>query len=278
METHEIFNENDEFTVWQESAVDILKSVEGKKDNGEESRRIGGYCSTEAIDRQGEILLQKGLDFSEFVNHGYFNDNHSKKTTDVIGIPLSVEYRAGRGWYTTGHLIKGYGPAEEVWKLAKSLEGTRRRLGFSVEGKVMERQNNKVLKAIIRNVAITNAPVNTACSWDALSKAFSVGTSLAPTKGGQVVVPQDLEHDEVRKVWTCGKKGCDKAFRSAAGLDRHLEAAHDEDVSKSLEVEDRLVRKHGLSHEEAVNFLRRIRPNFRDTTLDRIVRHALKGA
>ena len=32
--------------------------------------------------------------------------------------------------------------------------------------------DNKIVRAKIRHVAITNSPVNTDCTWDALTKAF----------------------------------------------------------------------------------------------------------
>jgi hypothetical protein len=144
----------DDFTIWQPGVVEILKS-EGDE-SSEESRRIGGYCSTEHLDRQDEKVLQRGLDFREFIDYGYFNDNHNQSTTALVGVPESAEFHAGKGWYTTGHLLKGFPRADELWTLAKSLEGTRRKLGFSIEGKVLERRGNHIVKAKIRNVAVTN--------------------------------------------------------------------------------------------------------------------------
>ena len=151
----EILQDND-FYIWQPSCVDIVKSGAGE-------RRIGGYCSTEHMDRQQEVVLQRGLDFDELLKYGYYNDNHNQATAAVVGVPERAEYRAGKGWYTEGYLLKGLKRADEIWELAKSLETTPRKLGFSIEGKVLERRDNYIVKAKIRNIAVTNAPVNTNC-------------------------------------------------------------------------------------------------------------------
>lgn len=211
---------DDEFVIWQPSCVDIVKS----KDT--EERRLGGYASTEHSDRQQEVVLQRGLDFDEFVRFGYFNDNHNQATGAVVGIPDKVAFHPGKGWYTEGSLLKGVKRADEIWELAKSLEGTTRKLGFSIEGKVLERRDNYIVKAKIRNVAITNAPVNTNCSWSILTKSFcpdferSLGAGSArlaqasvPLEGeeaGRIVIPEDLEK---KCRCTCG--GCKGATRKS---------------------------------------------------------------
>src|SRR5260221_14723608 len=129
---------DDFFEVFVPGVVEILEKAEG--DSDPELRRIGGFCSTEDLDRQGEIVVQKGLDFDEFVKFGYFNDNHKQDISAVLGYPDLAELRKGR-WWTEGKLITGYGPADRVWELAKALHKSKapRKLGFSIEGKVLER-------------------------------------------------------------------------------------------------------------------------------------------
>lgn len=146
-----------------------------KAEDLDAKRPIGGFCSTEKLDRQDEIVIAKGLDFSEFVQFGYFNDNHKQDTAAILGYPEKAKLQ-GRRWWTEGRLFKGYPPSDKIWELAKVLKQTRspRRLGFSIEGKVTERDHkNRILKAKVRHVAITNSPVNTECTWDILSKAFA---------------------------------------------------------------------------------------------------------
>jgi hypothetical protein len=56
-----------------------------------QTKRIAGVISTELRDKQKEVVLQRGLDFAPFLNGGWFNDNHSKNTTDVLGFPTDVK-------------------------------------------------------------------------------------------------------------------------------------------------------------------------------------------
>lgn len=202
----------DLFTVFVPNVVDVLEKA---GEDPEASRSIGGYCSTEDLDRQGEIVVAKGLDFSEFVNFGWFNDNHKQDTSATLGYPRLARLEKGR-WWTEGNLIPGYPPADQIWSLAKSLQrsGSSRRLGFSIEGKVLQRDfHNKILKAKVRNVAITNVPVNTSCTWSVLVKSFAgpeeieqasekslaAGYQHPATVGGAALRIEDLEKLQRRK-------------------------------------------------------------------------------
>jgi hypothetical protein len=219
-------------------------------------RRIGGVISTENRDQEGEVILQRGLDLQPFLTKGWLNDNHSKATADgVLGYPQSVKQfqkgerlpngkiaKAACTWFE-GYLLEGWPPADKVWNLGKALKGTGRQLGYSVEGSIVKRVGAKtvfkksrdgdggqwvgdtVAKAVVRNVAITNCPINADTSMEVLAKAFAdadveVGSSVeltltkaltmgTPTPGvsvatagpmtgegaGRVAARQDLEWD-----------------------------------------------------------------------------------
>lgn len=198
-----------------------------------QQRRIGGIVSTESKDRQGEVILQRGLDFTPFVQYGWFNDNHSKGTTDILGYPDKVTFvRKGQplpdgthakadGHWAEGYLLKTR-KADEVWETGLALQGTGRRLGYSIEGSVEKRvgPDGKVIAAAkVRNVAITNCPVNgdarleilakslaaVEASDDVLLRALGMGTAtpgqavVGPRTGmgaGQILTPQSLETDD----------------------------------------------------------------------------------
>lgn len=179
MRDNDILDGKDDFVLWTPGCVvvDLTKSASDL----EKSRPIGGTASTETLDRQEESVFAKGLDFSEFVHHGFFNDNHKQGTADIVGVPSLAELRKGR-WWTEGNLLHDYEPADRIWALAKSLSKSHssRRLGFSIEGKVIDRgYDNRILKAKIRHVAITNSPVNTDCTWDILAKSFGTIEQMA---------------------------------------------------------------------------------------------------
>lgn len=161
-------------------------------------RRIAGIVSTDHLDKQSEVLIQEGLDFGPFLKGGYFNDNHLKETGKAVGYPEKAELRqlpdGRKGWYVEGYLLKGHPAADEIWSLATALErsGAPRRLGFSVEGSILERDPanpRTVKKAIVREVAITRCPVNDKTSLTTLAKSLSAGHGVAV--GGGPSAPGD---------------------------------------------------------------------------------------
>lgn len=235
--------EEDTFEVFLPDTFELLEKA---GEDIEETRPIGGFCSTEHLDRQEEVVVAKGLCFDDFINFGYFNDNHKQDTSAVLGYPRMVKLLDGR-WWTEGNLIKGYAPADRVWDLAKALKKSKapRRLGFSIEGKVMARDENtrRILKAKVRNVAITNCPVNTNCTWDILAKAFGD------------------ERDVVI---------ANKAVTSNYGSPRSSGSA-------AQRVEDlEMTRNDMLSVDDAVHRLRRLRPHLSKSTCARIVELAMR--
>ena len=219
-----------------------------------QQRRIGGIITTQSPDRQGEIVLQKGLDFDDFLKNGWFNDNHSKDTDGIVGYPEAIQFfqkgamlpngqRApAPGHWAEGYLLEGHDRADRIWKLGKALQGTGRALGYSVEGNIHRRigpktvfkksadgkrgswVGNTIAKATVRNVAVTNCPVNVETGLavlakslqaaelaelddfegrlDRLEKALAMGTAtgINPPSGpqtgegaGQVLAGQSLE-------------------------------------------------------------------------------------
>lgn len=153
-----------DFRVW---LPDVVFKSEGD-DQQFDSRKIEGIMSTQRRDRQGEVVAAKGLDFSEFLHGGHFNDNHSQETSAIVGYPQAVQFHADLGsidpklkgvdgWSCKGYVLKGTKRAEGIWELAQALQAVpNRKLGFSIEGKVTRRVNKTIESAKIRNVAITN--------------------------------------------------------------------------------------------------------------------------
>lgn len=166
-------------------AVDAVE----KSSDGRDGRFIAGFVSTDHLDRQGETLIQEGLDFRPFLKKGWFNDNHDAATDALVGYPTMAELRpiekgGHKGWYVEGELLKGDGTtrADKLWQLAKSLQKSDRRLGFSVQGSITERDTKNpklVKKALVSEVAITRCPVNTATGLDLLAKSLSAGEGSA---------------------------------------------------------------------------------------------------
>jgi hypothetical protein len=202
-------------------------------------RRIGGIISTENPDREQEVILQRGLDFSDYIKSGWLNDNHSRATEGIVGYPEFVkQYQAGEALpdgsiastnltWSEGYLLNTK-KADKIWELGQALQGTGRHLGYSVEGSIQKRLGHKkktIAKARVRNVAITNCPVNNDSRLDILAKslvaveqaeepvlkALGMGTTggvLAHPAGpqvgaeaGQVLATESLETgDKLRRI------------------------------------------------------------------------------
>lgn len=242
-------------------------------DEGKE-RRIGGLISTQDKDRQGEVVLQRGLDFSEFISAGWFNDNHSKDTTGIVGYPEKVEKRTVNGkpaHYVEGYLLQGFPRADEIWKLAQSLQKTRRRLGFSIEGSVLRREGHAgktIAQAKVRNVAITNCPVNTSTGLEILAKSMMAleAEGDAAHKGcfsadGCCGV---CEEEDARKALAAGQAVNNPGVRAGEGF--------------ALRVESMEKKPKKLNKAQAVKYLQARYPGLSKAVAERIYRHAVQMA
>lgn len=252
-------------------------------------RRIGGLASLETKDRQGEILLQSGLDFSQFHKTGWFNKNHSSDEADILGYPdVPAQYVAkgstlpnGKTAPANGHWVEGYlldtKKADEIWETGNALQKTPRRLGFSVEGKILKRigsANKIVAKALVREVAITKCPVNTGAEMEILAKslqeiensepddmdkALSMGTPASPGDApvgpqtgdgaGQVLTPESLECDVKPNVEQKKKKKKAKKIKKSltddearAWLKARLPHANSSQIGRVIEMAKTLKR------------------------------------
>lgn len=138
---------------------------------GEQIMRLGGIASTADEDADGEFLDPKGFDIKPLMERGMVNWHHQAKgqPSAIIGEPSKAEIRP-EGLYIETDLYPSSQIAHDVWELANTLEkdSRTRRLGYSIEGKVVKRKSNdksspdykKITKAIITGVAITHMPKN----------------------------------------------------------------------------------------------------------------------
>jgi hypothetical protein len=126
--------------------------------------KIKGVISTDAVDLQGEIIKQSGLDFEHFKTRGVFNYEHRPGAENVLGYPTKVD-TSNDQTSIEGILLLDQPRAKEIYNLAKAMEraGKVRKIGFSVEGQIVDRDPKDpsiVTKAKVLNCAITVNPVN----------------------------------------------------------------------------------------------------------------------
>ena len=140
-----------------------------------------GTASTEDQDREGEVLIQKGLDFTPFIDYGEFNWNHMAHA--IVGYPVGKKaWFEEKCWKAEGMIIRGLPitpkyDTDMVIQQHNQLQKaqTGRGLRMSVEGHVQKRgkKENCVEKATIFNIALTFKPQNPKCSLDLLAKAMN---------------------------------------------------------------------------------------------------------
>lgn len=157
---------NNNFNFW--CPIEISKA---KDKNGDEIMLLGGIASTADEDSDGEFLDPKGFDIKPLLDSGMVNWHHQAKTcpATIVGEPTKAEIKK-EGLYIETMLYPSSTVARDIWELAKTLDkdSNTRRLGYSIEGRVLERQSNdknsegykKITKAVITGVAITHQPKN----------------------------------------------------------------------------------------------------------------------
>lgn len=271
LDERNFFISQDEFRVWNPH-VDFIK---GDDEEAYNSRQIRGIMSTPSLDRQGEEVIAKGLDFQPFLEHGHFNDNHDQATGSIVGYPEDVAFseditlkggKTTHGWICRGYVLKGTKKADDIWELAKALAKTpNRRLGFSIEGRVTKRNRNKIEKAIIRNVAITNCPVNTEATWDVLTKSF---------------VDADIAMKAMSAGYGAAAGPAAQSGGSALGSES-LESDKDKrSKKKTLNYMSFIARSMGLPTEDefqkACSYVQELRPDFNDEAAAELVSWILK--
>lgn len=194
---------HDVFALW--APFDILK---GDPNGGSEEPmvgKIGGIISVETTDQQGETLMQKGVDWHYFLEKGWFNYEHQSGPENVLGHPervTSVMHKGRPATAVEGVIYLHKAKGKEIFETAKAMRkaGTSRRLGFSVEGRVIERDpsdRTKILKAQVLNVALTAHPVHPDARMEVLMRSMAmVGyqNPATPSAGSiSPLVPQHLE-------------------------------------------------------------------------------------
>lgn len=237
-----------DFNFYLPAEIDICKS-----DDNEGERRIRGYASNEFRDRQDELIVQKGLDISNFVNFGWFNYDH--KNDCILGYPDKEKTKiTKKGFYVEGTLLKGVPLADKMWNLALSLKKSNapRKLGFSVEGKILKRSDSgKILKAEIYNVAITPNPVNPTATWEAVCKSFNdeeeedfvTEESIDKSEAGY-----EVKINEENNGSSLKKESLETSFKKVAALNDDTDEAKERKknlreslINKSLDVNEAIL-------------------------------------
>jgi hypothetical protein len=148
--------------------------------------RIGGLVSAQTVDQQDETLAQDGVDWSYFLDKGWFNYEHAAGPDNILGHPERVTpTTTSDGEPATrveGVLYLAKAKAREIWETAQAMKkaGGSRQIGFSVEGQVIERDpsdKKRILKSRVLNVAVTAHPVHPDARLEILARSLAGGYS-----------------------------------------------------------------------------------------------------
>jgi len=208
--------------------IGMLKGGEG------DTMRMYGWASTPALDSDQERVVQEGLDTTDLLNKGWINWNHQSEK--IIGIPKVAEVRdrgqgLGKGLYTEFDLLKDHSLAQEVWTLSKSLKGTGRSLGLSLEGKKQLVDKGKIVKAKVMNIAVCPNPRNPEATVEALVKAIVHGEENAAEKFSPITLAKNEMVERIGDI-------------VAGAMTKALDAGHD--ISGTTQTGGAAVRKEEL--------------------------------
>jgi hypothetical protein len=237
--------------------IEVMRKADGDKDT---QRKIKGVASTADKDLQGETVLQSGIDFSYFLKYGYINDDHKDGPENKVGEPTECRLTP-QGLWIAGFLYKGKERSDFWWDHLQALarNDSKRKVGFSIQGKIQRREGSTIVKCWLQDVAITASPVNTH-TWAEIAKSLnSQKWCLHPLdpvcKGGCCTCGPGMKKGDLLTATveskTKDKEDEDKAL-TAGGMGRMI-------VPQSLEGSAKNVHtpfnKSEITYPEAVAFL-----------------------
>lgn len=205
---------SDDFEFWV--PMDVVKSKgSAEADKGTE-RWIQGIASTAHKDLQDENVTQRGIDFTYFLEHGYYNNDHKPGFENKVGQP-TVAKITSEGLWTRGFLFQNHKVADAIWELAHALiaSNAKRKLGFSIQGKVLRRAGKRILRCWVQDIAITAAPINTHTWLDVVKSLSAVPAEMWCESESGLIMPHQTEQAIpcVKSCSGCACKGGEKALR-----------------------------------------------------------------
>lgn len=151
--------------------IDTVK----KSSDDDSTYTIAGIASDAHRDLQGEIIDPAGIDASYLINSGFIDYEHD--TDQVIGVPTKNTHVDNNGLFLEAKLFKNMPQVQDIIKLYHNIKDNNidRNLGFSIEGNVIERDEDdeSIIRQVqITGVAVTKNPANTDATWELLTKSL----------------------------------------------------------------------------------------------------------
>jgi len=145
----------------------IEKAAHLPKSDRYDNMYLQGVASDGSKDSDEEEIDPNGLVFDRFLSEGLINYEHLSKSGGpryFIGEPVEAKVQNGK-FFIKAKLWKGNDIAENLWDtlLIMKANNSKRKLGWSIEGKTLERNalnNKKINKAMLTHCAVTFMPKN----------------------------------------------------------------------------------------------------------------------
>lgn len=110
--------------------------------------------------------------------------DYEHDTNQVIGVPTKNTHVDSKGLFLEAKLFKNMPQVQDIIKLYHNIKDNNidRNLGFSIEGNVIERDEDdeSIIRQVqITGVAVTKNPANTDATWELVTKSLYSTKSLA---------------------------------------------------------------------------------------------------
>ncbi|WP_289146202.1 hypothetical protein [uncultured Megamonas sp.] len=196
-----------------------LSSIEkSSKEKSTPNYIVEGIASNSDRDLQGEVIEPSGLNIEYLLNSGYIDYEHDKDS--VIGVPINDGTYVDDDGLHLKALIFGDDPrVQKMFELQSQFDKNHidRSLGFSIEGKVLDRDSfdeSIVREVLVSGVALTYRPacdsarVNT---WSTVVKSVSENNTLEE-------VQKSLDSDTNKGAWVAGEGISPKTQHNGAAM------------------------------------------------------------
>lgn len=158
---------------------------------------VEGYMTTDALDSQDEeVDLQASFDAAdEWKKWGNIREMHGPS---AAGVALQVEKHAGKGVYLVADVV-------DPVAITKVRKGVYK--GFSIGGKILAREGNKITKYRMLEVSLVDRPANPDCllmvakaDYTDVSKTEATrGDSMTEEKPTEEPKPEDKPAEEPKE-------------------------------------------------------------------------------